>query len=407
MTQEDVYNTLLENDMIEVIEMPKAIYKPSPGQAIRTLKGRKQASRRNGNRPAPEKKKTGSEDNIPFQPPLQYRITWDAHQVDEQICHWESKGALKVKPEKLRWSPYSMPTNAKVMEEETRKPNTMLVPVTLRLEEKEAPADALARSLFADELPIDSPGVNQGGEEEHSRENSDLAVSGGEVEVNGTLTPTLTSHALDTLLEEPLSRRSSRRTRPDRSTTSPTPTHKRATRASNGDRKGFDPVRFTPNPAEFEENLADIMNGASESNQTPGKRGRGRRVNLKRKLGQDEREVDVHEPRQMRSAGVGRRGDEPIPKRIRVTNGRETVMRSDIGGNASAESSTSPANEDDVKFEDVGTPSLTVTSLTSRQSVPSDDTLYGAGGVDVSKERDVGDVDADADAEYEVDDADM
>ena len=56
-------------------------------------------------------------------------------------------------------------------------------------------------------------------------------------------------------------------------------------------------------------------------------------------------------------------------------------------------------HEDDVKYEEVGTP---LTSLTSRQSVPSDDTLFVVGaGMKAAGDLEEEDADADYDPDVE------
>ncbi|KAF9046877.1 hypothetical protein BDZ89DRAFT_1033648 [Hymenopellis radicata] len=409
MTEEDVYNTLEDLSMIEVFEMPKPIVKPSPGQAIKTVKGRKAAGRRNVHRPIPEKKKIGHDEEQPYQTPVRYMIKWDPKQVDQHIGHWESKSSswLKVKPEKLRWSPYIMSQTAKVLEEETRKPTAVLGPVvTLETQVEETTADAGAKSLFDDDNVTPAGLVDQAERQDHSLSNGSSASIA--LRMNGTSTPIPTAQTLETVLEQPVSLQNSHRLRIDRSTLSPTPTQKkRATRASNRFKEQTDahsdPAHSdTPNPpAEtYAFNLSHVMDFAHGANeeavQIVLRRGRGRPPKRKITEGDEEMAVETaaYEPRQLRSAG-SRREVERIPKRMRV----EMYDVSPDAGDGTAESST--GHEDDVKFEDVGTPSLT--SLTSRHSVPSDDTLNG---VVQTKEQQL-EEEQDADGEYDDEIEDM
>ncbi len=399
MTEEDVYNTLEDLGMIEVLEMPKPIVKPSPGQAIKTVKGRKAAGRRNVHRPVPEKKKSGHDEEQPYQSPVRYMIKWDPKQVDQHIGHWESKSSswLKVKPEKLRWSPYIMSQTAKVLEEETRRPTTVLAPVvTLETQLEESTADTAAKSLFDDDDVTPAGLVYQ---QDHSHSNGTIA-SIDALRMNGTSTPLPTAQTLETALEQPVSLH---RLRIGRSTQSPTPTQKkRATRASNRFKEQTDDPAHSdiPSPpAETPMGLAHALDAANEANAEGVqalRRERGRPG--KRKTTEDEEvrvETAAYEPRQLRSAG-SRRQVEPIPKRMRIEAAMHYVSP-DVG-DGTAESST--GHEDDVKFEEVGTPSLT--SLTSRHSVPSDDTLNGV--VETKEQQLAEEQDADGDFDDEIQD---
>lgn len=328
MTVEDVFHTLQLNRMIEVIEAAKPIVRPSPGQAIRTVRGRRQSSRKTLNRVVHEKKKhmAEQETKAPFEAPPRYKIVWDGRDVDEKLSHWESKGLVKVKPENLRWSPYIMQSTG-----ETGASSSQAL--TNGTTTEAASTDSLALALFDDDVVtpaeeiLPSMGVDQE-EEAYPRSSGSRTTSeplGEETEPGRT-----------------------RRTRRDRS---PMGTQKRGTRAQDSES-----VR-TPAEMTMEESLASVMNNASALGQT---------LTLRR----------------------GRA--EPVRKRIRLTPARSP----DAAVPRSAESTTSPTNENDVKFEDVGTP---MTSLTSRQSVPSDDSLFGSWP---TKEGD-GDEDAEYDSEDE------
>ncbi|KAI0058778.1 hypothetical protein BV25DRAFT_1890871 [Artomyces pyxidatus] len=102
MTLEDVYNTLLDQDLIAVDSL--ATPRPLPGQAIKFPKGRKNGfARRHLIRTQTQDDETNKS---PFVPPNRYEIQWDRAQVDAYLAKWESKGYLKIKPEKLKWSPF-------------------------------------------------------------------------------------------------------------------------------------------------------------------------------------------------------------------------------------------------------------------------------------------------------------
>ncbi|KAI0077895.1 hypothetical protein K474DRAFT_1661128 [Panus rudis PR-1116 ss-1] len=104
MTIEDIYNTLVQQNMITILDSSPS--KPLPGQAIRFPKGRKNGIARKHL----QRTVTHDDEKVkgPFVPPRSYRIHWDPEFVDEYLTKWEGKGYLKLKPENLRWSPFIM-----------------------------------------------------------------------------------------------------------------------------------------------------------------------------------------------------------------------------------------------------------------------------------------------------------
>ncbi|KAI1797303.1 hypothetical protein LXA43DRAFT_1089180 [Ganoderma leucocontextum] len=103
MTPEDIHSTLVHLNMISVLDNPQAA-KPLPGQTIKFPKGRKNGiARKHLQRTSThdEEKPKG-----PFVPPTRYKVRWDADQVEEYLVRWEAKGYLKLRPEKLKWSPF-------------------------------------------------------------------------------------------------------------------------------------------------------------------------------------------------------------------------------------------------------------------------------------------------------------
>jgi hypothetical protein len=102
MTTEDVYNTLCVQGLIDVLAIPTP--KPLPGQSIKLMKNRKTiVARRHLIR------SQTTDDEIskgPFVPPTQYEIHWDPGYVKSYLEKWEAKGYMKIKPEKLKWSPF-------------------------------------------------------------------------------------------------------------------------------------------------------------------------------------------------------------------------------------------------------------------------------------------------------------
>ncbi|KAI9000531.1 hypothetical protein BD414DRAFT_532395 [Trametes punicea] len=106
MTVEDVYNTLVHLNMISVLDSAHPP-KPLPGQSIKFVKGRKNGIARK------HLQRTHTQDDervkVPFIPPAKYRIQWDPEQVEQYLARWGAKGYLKLKPEKLKWSPFILP----------------------------------------------------------------------------------------------------------------------------------------------------------------------------------------------------------------------------------------------------------------------------------------------------------
>ncbi|KAI0329070.1 hypothetical protein GY45DRAFT_920930 [Cubamyces sp. BRFM 1775] len=103
MTIEDIYNMLVHLGMISTQDSAHSP-RPLPGQSIKFPKGRKNGiARKNLQRTQThdDEKSKG-----PFVPPAKYRVQWDPEQVEQYLARWESKGYLKLKPEKLKWSPF-------------------------------------------------------------------------------------------------------------------------------------------------------------------------------------------------------------------------------------------------------------------------------------------------------------
>lgn len=109
MTIEDVHTTLTQQGMIYVRETTPPPIRPSPGQSIKFPKGRKNGVARR----ALQRTLTKDEETPkgPFVAPKQYEIRWDRDKVDQYLRNWEAKGYLKLKPEKLKWSPFLLSRN--------------------------------------------------------------------------------------------------------------------------------------------------------------------------------------------------------------------------------------------------------------------------------------------------------
>ncbi|KAL4062857.1 hypothetical protein J3A83DRAFT_4108049 [Scleroderma citrinum] len=108
MTLEDIYNTLVQQNMIANQPATPPSVRPSPGQSIKFPRGRKNGiARRHLQRTSTQKEEEGgSKSGSPVTLPTRYEISWDREMVDLWLDNWEKKGYLKIKPEKLKWTPF-------------------------------------------------------------------------------------------------------------------------------------------------------------------------------------------------------------------------------------------------------------------------------------------------------------
>ncbi|KAJ3990185.1 hypothetical protein F5890DRAFT_1399391 [Lentinula detonsa] len=120
MTIEDIYNTLVQQNMISSRPVSAPPVRPSPGQSIKYIRGRRGGSvaRRNlqrtltttSERNQPDDNKNSNDNHHtptgPFIAPKEYEITWDPDVVKNYLQNWEAKGYLRLRAEKLKWSPF-------------------------------------------------------------------------------------------------------------------------------------------------------------------------------------------------------------------------------------------------------------------------------------------------------------
>ena len=111
MTMEDVCNTLIQLNMIFIGEASPPPIRPSPGQTIKFPKGRKNGVARKHLQRMQTQDKDLDGVKAPFVIPMNYEIQFDRKKVEEYLTNWESKGYLKLRPEKLQWTPYIMTRN--------------------------------------------------------------------------------------------------------------------------------------------------------------------------------------------------------------------------------------------------------------------------------------------------------
>lgn len=113
MTMEDVCSTLIHLNMIFIGEASPPPIRPSPGQTIKFPKGRKNGVARKHLQRMQTQDKELDGVETPFVVPKNYEIQFDRTKVEAYLSNWESKGYLKLKPEKLQWTPYIMTRNTK------------------------------------------------------------------------------------------------------------------------------------------------------------------------------------------------------------------------------------------------------------------------------------------------------
>ena len=108
MTLEDTYNTLVQQNMIVNQPSTPPAVRPTPGQSIKFPRGRKNGiARRHLQRTSTQKEEEGgSKPGSPVTLPNRYEISWDQVMVDRWLDNWEKKGYLRIKPEKLKWTPF-------------------------------------------------------------------------------------------------------------------------------------------------------------------------------------------------------------------------------------------------------------------------------------------------------------
>ena len=147
MTIEDVYHTLCTQGLIDVLAVPTP--KPLPGQSIKLMKNRKtMVARRHLIR-----SHTNDDDASkgPFVPPTKYEIHWDPGYVKSYLDRWEAKGYMKIKPEKLKWSPFLL---ARVKKSDADAGLALDAEVIGSTPEKDNPGPASASSVPETPAPI-------------------------------------------------------------------------------------------------------------------------------------------------------------------------------------------------------------------------------------------------------------
>ncbi|KAF8072006.1 hypothetical protein FPV67DRAFT_1483488 [Lyophyllum atratum] len=427
MTVEDVVTTLTQQGMISAREPTPPPIKPLPGQSIRlNNKARKSGVARRHLQRTQTNDKDSETPKGPFVAPTHYEITWDRDKVNQYLQAWESKGYLKLRPEKLRWSPYILTRKDKA-ENERRKENERRQAEDV--EEVAAAPESSTKSVEASSngttglatpnaIPFPSPMnifdddlveyVHRPPETRKPRSKSpatlnDKPAEEAVVRASPRKQPLRNPSKQDTskpmAVEDPRSTRGGRLGRQSSRTEAvlarkpvledQRPGRALRSRPDERNKRAVSPLTMTPIARKrkrveslSEPDQEDRVEEEEEGSPTPvtalpnGKHTNG----------------EVAEATPAKKLGTILLGDQVAPLVLPLES---PVIQ---------QNRTRPTEdgEQDVKSEDVGTP---LTNLTSRQSLPSDDTVYTTGALNgkgaVVIEIEEGD--ADADGEYEED----
>lgn len=416
---EDVCKTLMQQNMIFIQEDTPPPFRPSPGQSIKFPRGRKNGlARRQLQKLQTQGKDTNEKhapDNASFVPPKNYEIEFDREKVNEYLRNWEKKGYVKLKPDKLQWTPYLT----------TRIPQEANLPVLPAMDTTLDDSSKATSTRPNTPAPFSPASVVVGGLEGED----ELPVV---VETRGR-----TRIQMPTKLgvKEPLSVRSTRSQRPVSASPLPTPlTPSRSlrTRSSNGiilrtleepgsavrpTRRGVlisksssrtmeevvnNDEAFAAKLALEEQMQHRQLRSRRNETQSENKRPVALPVPKARKRRRIDSSPEVVGGRASEEQGAG----ENVGP-MEVDPCMHTPERTLVDGNNPERMEEESGAEREVKLEDADTP------LTSRQSVPSDDTVAGsnyAGVKEGSRIFTAGVIDLaechDEDAEGEEEDAD-
>jgi len=168
MTTEDICSVLTQQGMIQnkrdITPFSPAM-KPSPGQSIRFVRGRKNGTTRKHL----QRKQTDDDSHRgPFVPPKDYEIVWDSESVKGYLDKWNEKGYLTLKPEKLKWSPFILqrttrPVTNTLLTTMDRGTEVKIVDVTVKKDE-----DGKSRSGLVVEGGLRTPSVSTPRDDESS-----------------------------------------------------------------------------------------------------------------------------------------------------------------------------------------------------------------------------------------------
>jgi hypothetical protein len=449
MTIEDIFNTLSHQNMIAARESTPPLVRPSPGQSIKFPKGRKNGiARRHLQRTQTSDSKVEIPKG-PFVAPTHYEINWDRSKVEAYLIAWEAKGYFTIKAEKLQWSPYilarselkgeekkeevekGMDGAAKEKATDTREdaapalPNPGDTGVALAAGSSTPNGMPYKSPLglfddeMADELPVfpaqeghqyksRSRSRSPVGSKSKSRSRSGSksgpiykSLSARGTEDNDTdegrdeMQGQVPAVEVEEVPKRSIRNRQNKASKVAISTPKrdpPPPIEPRITR-----RRGGAPVTGNPRTREVDGDKALAARLALEE------RNRGRNLRSRASTSGDQKQPSsvfrTTSPRKRRKVDLSPEGairassvdGSPSALPVAFVNGRHRENGKDdvVGG-----------SDNDVKPEEMSTP---LTSLTSRQSLPSDDTVFVTDGVNGRKTETSVDIDIDADGDYEED----
>ncbi|KAK1219388.1 Histone acetyltransferase [Marasmius sp. AFHP31] len=424
MTIEDIHTTLVQQGMIYQSPATPTAVRPSPGQSIKFLRGRKSGvARRHLQRTQTNEKPTEETPKGPFVPPTHYEIRWDREKVSEYLAKWESKGYLTLKAEKLKWSPFFSNHTKKTEAMEATDTDKLMVASKLAHQGLSMPNSAPPAREATNETPLslfDDDVVVQASPHSESKPSVDgmdldpqpngengIPIANDAVikDSNQLFTPTPEPEHVST---EPLF--------------TPPPESRTPSVEQNGVLKDITSQKSL-------DDLTPLLEVPPISTPLKRPRGRPRKTSAQREqeaLVDRERKKSVRPKKQVQADGTPKKRTTTRKRRMAISSSPETetvqmleeaipdLPDHRVNGihsiNTEQERSSGATPEVvDVKVEDLGTPS---TVQYSRQSVPSDVTVFGNSGT-VAEGADEpvkvnGDVpmvypDADADADEDAD----
>ncbi|KAG5653382.1 hypothetical protein H0H81_000769 [Sphagnurus paluster] len=439
MTIEDTFTTLSQQGMISAREPTPPPIKPLPGQSIKIHKGRKNGISRRQSQRGHTQDKELEVPKGPFVAPKHYQIVWDRDKVTEYLSRWEAKGYLKLKPEKLQWSPYIL-TRQDIADRDREKEKRMEVEKREAEENEEqllslgtersadASTNGASESATSHEVPLPSP-MNIFDDE--TFEEIPRAPPSEPTEFQ-TESPTPVE---SNVREEPETRSPRRRpfvkTR-SRQHITPIPITVEEPSSTRVGRRAREALRHqeveTPTSGRSLRSQASEPNKRISSPLTVNPKARKRKrlgsTSEPEKEDESERPADVTNESPLPELLNGRHSNElahtvtleskvlgavifqeeilpamvlPLVSPVIQEERRTGIAQTGVVQRGAVQAS------DDVKSEDLGTP---LTNLTSRQSPPSDDTVFatvGGDGKSAPPIIEVDDGDADADGEYDED----
>lgn len=420
MTTEDIFTILVQQDMITVDTAPNPV-RPSPGQSIKFPRGRKNGiARRHLQRPNPQKQIEGggNKSSVPFVAPTHYEISWDQEKVERWLETWEKKGYLRLKPEKLKWTPFVLSSTKAGVEVLQAEPSSGF---GVLAHTGQSPMDGGTPILDIGDR-AKSLGSGQGSSSEQNDQVA-MARDGGEVTA---------AHLFDDLLHEKAATSEKRLKSTPRDSSldslamSTRPGSVQAVPDSDSGLQGENSDSFLDGTSSVQ-----MIEGITPNSPVPIKRSRGRppRARLPEKVPVPQAfptEPGPTLPSKPASPRKRRKLDSPSPEDLpapmdptyrerqddrvdqvvdhhpvvsgeaHTTNGVHQGSEQRLLGSSDASLAVGTAEGErklekdvppddlapqectDIKSEDLGTP---LTGLTSRHSVPSDDTVFVAEGV--------------------------